>query len=361
MFYPHEQTASVIDGVWMDAVYSHGCWSYVGNFRYTSRLHENRSDGYEAFEQDLGIRLLACLTHCTMERYPYTVYFDRECIYFMSKNQAFPNDYLDLFNEREDMHLLSGYPVFEGFSSSFLSTPFNSAKVEEIPDDVNPLGGSYDPNRSFKESEPVDLASVGLDWDFQKEYHSVSSGHFGPDPFNHKSPSEAYLCLGFENPDVIMEECASPKALFDEDAYYYIPHTALSVDYATGMNGSVWPGFMLWEPVPQVYPPKLSVGQAWVDAVYSHGRWSYIANCNYNPFDQSVKGNLEAIFAALFPPEGKKLVDPFHFDVYFDDHCLYFMHVDKAFPNDYIEEFNKREDMHLIYSYPYKDSNIVFE
>lgn len=85
----------------LDAVYANGCWSYVANFLYTcSRLEE----GPLPFAN--GLSILYALTHCTMEDYPYTVYMDSQCLYFMNKSTDFPNDYIEAFNKREDMHLI---------------------------------------------------------------------------------------------------------------------------------------------------------------------------------------------------------------------------------------------------------------
>ena len=353
VFYSLERPMPDI-GPFAEAIYSHGCWSYVGNFydQTGHNAHQELLTGYEIFDTSDGLSLLACLLHCTMEDYPYTVYFDKECVYFMSKDPHFPNDYIEEFNKREDMHLLSGYPTFDDFSSSYLSKPKETIPVEEIPEDVEPIGGSYDPNRSFKEKEPVDLASVGLDWEFDEEYQPISKINGSSNPFNSQTPSKVELFSSIEDPS---EQMASSKALFDENIYYYIPHTPLSVDYSIYYDGSAGPGFVYYDYMSFFSRSLHTVGLAWVDAVYSHGYWSYIANCNYNAFDQTVKGNMEAIFAAVLSKGGRSFSTQFNFDIYFDEHCVYFMKHYDAFPNDYIDEFNKRDDMHLLYRYTPSD------
>jgi len=46
------------------------------------------------------------LRDSALKDYPYTVYMDRSCLYFMNKDTSFPNDYINEFNKREDMHLI---------------------------------------------------------------------------------------------------------------------------------------------------------------------------------------------------------------------------------------------------------------
>ena len=85
----------------MDAVYANGVWSYVVTFEY-GPLEEKPP--FAAFHK--GLDLLWGLVFCSLEDYPYSVYMDAYSLYFMSKDTAFPNDYIEEFNKREDMHLI---------------------------------------------------------------------------------------------------------------------------------------------------------------------------------------------------------------------------------------------------------------
>lgn len=94
--------SGIAGGVSIDAVYSHGVWSYVANFSYIGK----GSLAEYALFGDYGLSIIWSIKHCSLEVYPYSIYFDHYRVYFMSKDSAFPNDYLDAFNQAEGIHLL---------------------------------------------------------------------------------------------------------------------------------------------------------------------------------------------------------------------------------------------------------------
>lgn len=82
----------------IDAVYSHGVWSYINNSQYMDYWKDN-------IPILMGRQVFAMVEFCTLEEFPYRVYFDDKAIYFMNRDEDFSNAYLKYFNENENMHL----------------------------------------------------------------------------------------------------------------------------------------------------------------------------------------------------------------------------------------------------------------
>lgn len=92
---------------------------------------------------------------------------------------------------------------------------------------TEPTGGTYDPNRKFKESSPVDLLSLGLSRDIDEivqetpiPLRSRTDGTL--DPFKGKKPNELEDCCfaGEEGFDQSISREAI--TLFSSDAYTYV-------------------------------------------------------------------------------------------------------------------------------------------
>ena len=214
----------------------------------------------------------------------------------------------------------------------------------------NSSHGTYDPNRKFKEDTPTNLQEIGLSVEIEK-----IDGKW-KEPL-YPQATKSLDPLGGSEPK--QTSAASQKAtlwknytnwsfsLFDEGIYAFNPHLAWFADISPSEDG-VFPCFFSGGEVPRDVWNASNL--PYLDAVFSNGVWSYIANFTYTmnrretePFLAFANG-----LSILYAIE-KCTMDDYPYTIYMDSRCLYFMSKDTAFPNDYIEEFNKREDMHLLY------------
>lgn len=227
---------------------------------------------------------------------------------------------------------------------------------------TEPTGGTYDPNRKFKESSPVDLLSLGLSKDIDEivqetplPLRSRTDGTL--DPFGGKKPNELGYSYFEDEPGYSHITCDFSASLFDDRSYVFQCGSGWYVDISNPKQGS-YPCFYDWFGENKGDPSLSghvfsSPGGPVFDCVYSHGAWSYIANFAHI----SIGPTKEAPYA-LFNQFGWNIIWGFKhctlkdypYTVYFDTYHVYFMTKDKAFPNDYLDAFNKVENMHLLYA-----------
>jgi len=216
-----------------------------------------------------------------------------------------------------------------------------------------PTEGTYDPNRRFKETEPVDLVSLGLEKDIDDlitepltPWRGRTDGSL--DPYLGIKPNQAPRGAlptegGYDN-----RHCDYPASLFDKSAYVYVGNVDWYTDICDSQDGC-YPCFYDYS-TPEGFHSG-DFGGVPIDAVYSHGVWSYVANFRY-----IGAGSLTEF--GLFDFYGKTIIwglkhcslAPYPYTVYFDHYRVYFINKDHAFPNDYIESFNRCEGMHLLYA-----------
>jgi len=213
---------------------------------------------------------------------------------------------------------------------------------------VEPTGGTYDPNRSFKEKEPVDLRELVYE-SYKELLPDVLEPWCGRkdgclEPFKGKKPSEieSGAFVGEEGyfPWREIREGKNPFA--DTNAYFYVTRTNWYVDVSNIEQGK-YPCFYDHdvEPYRTYFDPSSGL---YLDAVYSHGVWSYVATYRAGIGPKDLTG------ARIIKYLIENTLESYPYSVYFDDKHFYFMSKDIAFPNDYLDTFNQRNDMHLLYA-----------
>ena len=212
---------------------------------------------------------------------------------------------------------------------------------------VEPAGGNYDPNRKFKESEPVDLTNlVYEDYcellpDMLKPWCEREDGCL--DPFKDLKPSEitSGKFIGEEGYLEWQEVREGENPFADASAYFYVTRTNWYVDVCHQKQGK-YPCFYNHDLSP--YDSFGDPSGLYLDAVYSHGVWSYVATY------RAGIGPMDLVGSRIIKYLIECTLERFPYSVYFDDKHFYFMSRDIAFPNDYLDIFNKRSDMDLLYA-----------
>ncbi|MBO4541473.1 MAG: hypothetical protein J5736_05815, partial [Bacilli bacterium] len=147
-----------------------------------------------------------------------------------------------------------------------------------------PLGGSYDANRTFKEKEPVNLYDLGLEQDLGELPPSYLIPWFCRndgvlDPFFEKKPSD--LSFGVTNQSEGFPEKRKDKLeCFSPQSYLYITSTVwyAEVSFFEQGNYVCFYDFSL----PQ-YNRSSAMNNPFMDAVYANGVWSYVVTFEYDP------------------------------------------------------------------------------
>ena len=218
-----------------------------------------------------------------------------------------------------------------------------------------PQGGTYNPLREFKEREAFDVSTIEdapdiynlQPTDLRNQGNRKDGSLF---PFEHKTPANVQAMCLRGDPSYI-ETISRPEQLFDPEAYVYLQWTPWYIDIHDDQpEESTFVEFFLSGDV------ILNPAFPFIDGVYSHGEWSFVANYACVERELREKAILEDPWAILRDRHNWRFfwfarhcsMQDYPYTVYFDRGCFYFMRKSSAFPNDYIEEFNKREDMHLL-------------
>lgn len=99
MFYENEKVAHTSVRpfpAYVDAIESNNIYSYILNTSYYS-------NPANALIQERCYSLFYAIY--SAKDFPYTVYFDKECIYLMNQSKKFCNEYLNKFNKDPNIHL----------------------------------------------------------------------------------------------------------------------------------------------------------------------------------------------------------------------------------------------------------------
>ena len=209
-----------------------------------------------------------------------------------------------------------------------------------------PKGGTYDPNRKFKESEAQSLSSLGISHDLSKltypDILTPSPAKNSLDPYQGRRPAS------FSKKEI--DEHPYPSSLdelFSKEAYFLAWGGGYFANLCSPEQGFYSTFYRLGDYSITMQNIISLGGSATAAAVYSHGQWSYIVSCQDAWWKEDSQGflNLNVLYGLEFC-----LMEDYPYVVYMDRQYLYFMNRSTDFANDYIEEFNKLEDMHLIYA-----------
>jgi hypothetical protein len=82
---------STLVSPFINGIYAGGVWSYA-----ILRMDED-----EKLSVAVRIKNQLCAIYEDVDSFPYDVYYNSECVYFMSKDPSFPKDYLKSFKQSE--------------------------------------------------------------------------------------------------------------------------------------------------------------------------------------------------------------------------------------------------------------------